>query len=138
MHTLLYLIYLFYVWLSRVFVAAQTSSGCREQGLLSSCGVQASHCGGFSSCRAQALGTQASVGVAQGLRHDPWHVESSCIRDRKASPALAGGFLSTAPRGKSQSMVCFFFFNKRPSIFIPNCLIYPRVGAEGQKSQHIF
>ena len=35
-------------------------SNCDEQGLLSSCGVQASHCGGFS-CGAQALGTPASV-----------------------------------------------------------------------------
>ena len=30
-----------------------------EWGLLSSCGVQASHHGGFSCCRAQALGAQA-------------------------------------------------------------------------------
>ena len=31
------------------------------------CGAQASHFGGFSCCRAQALGTQASVAVARGL-----------------------------------------------------------------------
>ena len=31
------------------------------------CGVQASHCGGFSCCRAWALGTWASVVVAYGL-----------------------------------------------------------------------
>ena len=31
------------------------------------CGVQASHCGGFSCCGAQALGMQASVVVARGL-----------------------------------------------------------------------
>ena len=30
-------------------------SSCGEQGLLSSCGAQASHCGGFSCCRVQAL-----------------------------------------------------------------------------------
>ena len=29
------------------------------------CGVWASHCGGFSRCRAQTLGTQASVVAAQ-------------------------------------------------------------------------
>ena len=29
-------------------------SSCGEQGLLSSCGAPASHCGGFSSCRARA------------------------------------------------------------------------------------
>ena len=31
------------------------------------CGVQASHCGGFSCCGAWALGAQASVVVALGL-----------------------------------------------------------------------
>ena len=31
-------------------------SSCRGQGLLSSCSVQASHCGGFSCCRVQVLG----------------------------------------------------------------------------------
>ena len=29
---------------------------CDEQGLLSSCGARASHCSGFSCCRARALG----------------------------------------------------------------------------------
>ena len=31
------------------------------------CGVWASYCGGFSCCRAQALGMWASVVVARGL-----------------------------------------------------------------------
>ena len=31
------------------------------------CGAQASHCGGFSFCRAWALDVQASVVVAHGL-----------------------------------------------------------------------
>ena len=34
----------------------QTFLWLHEQGLLSSCSTQASHCGGFSCCRAQALG----------------------------------------------------------------------------------
>ena len=34
-------------------------SSCSEQGLLSGCGAQVSHCGGFSCCRAWALGLQA-------------------------------------------------------------------------------
>ena len=33
-----------------------TFSICGEWGLLSSCGVWASHCGSFSSCGAQTLG----------------------------------------------------------------------------------
>ena len=31
------------------------------------CSARASHCGGFSCCRAQALGTRASVAVPCGL-----------------------------------------------------------------------
>ena len=46
------------------------------------CGARASHCGGFSCCRAQALGARASVVVARGLSSwDPPALErrlSSC------------------------------------------------------------
>ena len=49
-------------------------SSCGEQGLLSSCGMLASHCGGVSYCRAWALecrlsscGTQACCPLACGL-----------------------------------------------------------------------
>ena len=38
-----------------------------KRGLLSSCGVRASHCSGFSCCRAQALGSWASAGAALEL-----------------------------------------------------------------------
>ena len=38
-----------------------------SSGLLSSCGAQASHCGGFSCCRSWALGMWASVVAARGL-----------------------------------------------------------------------
>ena len=61
-------------------------SNCGE-GILSGCSAQTSLCAVFSCCRAQALGTQASVGVALGsvvvlprLRY-PQHVESSRTRD---------------------------------------------------------
>ena len=44
---------LFIYWLHWVFIAEQVLfSSCREQGLHSSCGVQAFHCGGFSYCGA--------------------------------------------------------------------------------------
>ena len=33
----------------------QTFSSCGEQGLLSTCGAQASNCGGFSCCGAHAV-----------------------------------------------------------------------------------
>ena len=55
-------IYLFIFWLLWVFVAA-----CSKRELLFVGGARASHCGGFSCCGAQALGTQASVVVAHGL-----------------------------------------------------------------------
>ena len=69
----------------------QAFSSCGELGLLSSHGGRASHCSGFSCCRACSF----------VLRH----VESSQTRDRTRVPALAGGFLSIVPLGKSQSLV---------------------------------
>ena len=42
-------------------------SSCGKRELLSSCSVQASHCGGFSCCRAQALGGVGSVVAVPGL-----------------------------------------------------------------------
>ena len=53
--------YLFiYFWLCWVFIAA-----CGLSPVAAS--VRASHCSGFSCCRAQALGARASVVVARGL-----------------------------------------------------------------------
>ena len=43
-------------------------SRCSERGLLSSCSVRTSHCGGFSCCGARALGVRASVIAARGLQ----------------------------------------------------------------------
>ena len=45
---------------------ARAFSSCRKQATLL-CGTRASHCGGFSCCRAQALGAQASVVVVHRL-----------------------------------------------------------------------
>ena len=45
----------------------QAFSSCGERGATLGCSVRASHCGGFSSCRAWALGARASVVVARGL-----------------------------------------------------------------------
>ena len=82
-------------------------------------------CGGFSCCRAWALGAWASVVVAHGLNScGSWALEhrlSSCgaralllcgMWDlpgpglEPVSPALAGGFLTTVPSGKPQ--ICFY------------------------------
>ena len=96
------------------------------------CGAQASHCGGFSCCAAQALGARASVVVAHGLSScGSWALEhslSSCGARAQllcgmwdlpgpglepVSPALAGGFLTTVPPGKSLQ----FIFINMPSMF---------------------
>ena len=98
------------------------------------CSAQASHCSGFSCCGARAVGTQASVVVSRRLSscgsRDPELRLSSCgaraqlfrhIWDlprpglEPMSPALAGGFLTTAPPGKPS----FFthqldYFSKKP------------------------
>ena len=53
-----------YFWLRWVFVAACGHSLVAASRGYSSCGARASHCSGFSCCRAQALGAWASVVVA--------------------------------------------------------------------------
>ena len=59
-------IYLF-IWLRWVFVAACGLSLVAASGATLRCGARASHCGGFSCCRARALGAWASVVVARRL-----------------------------------------------------------------------
>ena len=56
-----------YIWLCFVLTAAQAFSSCGEQGQLSSCGAQASHCSGFCCCWARTLGHSASVAGVPGL-----------------------------------------------------------------------
>ena len=74
-------------------------STCGEWWLLFRCGARASHCAGFSCCRAQALGARASVVVAYGLIS--CGSQASLLRSmsdlprlgiKPVSPALAGGF----------------------------------------------
>ena len=86
------------------------------------CGARASHCGGFSCCGARALGVWVSVVAACGLSScGSWALErrlSSCgvwawlLCDmwdlpgpglKPVSRALAGGFLTTVPPGKSDA-----------------------------------
>ena len=92
------------------------------------CGVWASHCGGFSCCGAQALGVQASVvatrrlsscgsqavehrlsncGARTSLLRSMWDLPGPGLEP--VSPALAGGFLTTAPSGKPPVFSTFIF-----------------------------
>ena len=57
-----------YFWLHWVFLAACGSSlVVASGGATLCCGAWVSHCGGFSCCRARALGVRASAVVAHGL-----------------------------------------------------------------------
>ena len=80
-------------------------ASCCERGLLPSCGVWASHCGGFSCCRASALGHVGSVVAAHRLS---WPTAHGIFPDQGSnrSLALAGRFLTTGPQG----MFYPFFF----------------------------
>ena len=86
-------------------------SSCGERGLLSGCGMRASHCSGFSCCRAWGLGMRAVVAAVHGL---------SCFMEcaiflgpgiEPVSLALQDGFLTTGPPGKS----LLLHFNSLPS-----------------------
>ena len=72
-----------------VFAAARLFPSCREQRSLSSRGARASHCGGFSRFRAQALGPVGSAVAKHRLSSfsntslvAPWPVGSSWTRDQ--------------------------------------------------------
>ena len=61
-------------------------SSCSKQGLLSSCGVQAAHCNGFSHCGTSALARRLQYLWCVGLVA-PWHVGSSQTRVKPMSLA---------------------------------------------------
>ena len=69
-------------------------SRCDKQGLLFSCGVWASHCGGFSCCgvRFQVRGLR-SCGARAQLPHSMWNVPRPGVEP--VSSALAGRFLNS-------------------------------------------
>ena len=107
---------------------ARALSSCSKRGSTPHCSVQASQCSGFSCCGALALGARASAigaralsscgswglehrlsgcGARAQLLHGTWDLPRPGIEP--VSPALAGGFLTTAPPEKSPSH--FLFFN---------------------------
>ena len=72
-----YLLYFFR--LCRLF------SSCSEQGLLSSCSARASHCGGFSRCRARVPDVRAPVVAVQELSCPTAH---GILPDQGSNPCL--------------------------------------------------
>ena len=99
----------------------------RREGATLRCGARASHCGGFSCCGARALGAWASVVVARGfnscgsrasLLRGMWDLPRPGLEP--VSPALAGGFLTTAPPGKSQVLI---FLKNLHTVIHSSCTI---------------
>ena len=65
-------------------------------------GARASHCSGFSCCRARALECGLrSCGTGAQLLHSTWDLPGPGIKP--VSPALTGRLLSTVPQGKSKT-----------------------------------
>ena len=71
-----------------------------ERRLLCSCCVQASHCGGFFSCRAWALELMDSIIVEHGLSC-PLACVLPGLGVKPVSPGLTSVLLTTGPPGKS-------------------------------------
>ena len=73
-----------FLFLKYAFIYLSIYFGCdtatflnyREQELLSSCGAQASQCGGFSCCRARALESVGFSSCGSWALVAPWHMES--------------------------------------------------------------
>ena len=120
----LLLLLLLFFWLHWVFVAARRLSLVVASRATLCCSARASHCSGFSCCRAQALGEQGSVVVAHrlsscGLRalerrlsscgawaqllRGMWDLPGPGLEPM--CPALAGRFLTTAPPGKPMLVI---------------------------------
>ena len=114
------ILFYFFLWLRWVLVAACRLSLVGVGGGYSSLRCMGFSCGGFSCCRAWALGVWASVVVERGLsscgsralvrRLSSCGLWASLLRGmwdlpgpglKPVSPALVGGFLTTAPPGKS-------------------------------------
>lgn len=129
----------FYFWLhfvtllsySPVVVSGGFSLLCRVGftfggwGLLSSCGVWGSPCGGFSCCRAPALGLLGFSSWAHGLNSCGAQAQLLCgLWDPPGPgiepllPVLAGGFLTPEPPGKPNMRIFEIFpphSNRQPS-----------------------
>ena len=82
---------------------------CRS--LFSGCGVQASHCGGFSCCGAWAIGQEGSVAVVHAwasLLHSVCSLPGPGIE--LMSLALSGGFFTPEPPGKPLNYVLILIY----------------------------
>ena len=100
-----------------IAVCAWAFSSCSKWGLLSSCGVPASPCGGFSCWGAQILGhvgfSSCSMGSEVVVHGLSCSVACGILVPRPGtelmSPVLAGIFLTTGPPGKSPPIMFWLY-----------------------------
>ena len=111
-----------YFWLCWVFAATHGLSLVAVSRAPLHGGAPASHCGGFSCCGAEVLGTQAPVAAVHGSVATVHGLSCSVVcawtRDGICVPALAG-FQSTIPPGKTCH--CFPLLHA-PTSTSPPCL----------------
>ena len=119
-----------FIYLSYLFYFCCVGSPLLRTGPLQLWRAGASHCSGLSRCGAWAPGTWASVVVACRLTTSGLQALERRLSRRGAraqllcgiwdppgpgleptSPALAGGFLTTAPPGKPLAFFSFLFFS---------------------------
>ena len=115
-------VFFFFFWLCSVLIAVMGPHCCAwafsswgEQGLFSSCGARASHCGGFS-CGARALKHKGLVVVALRLSCP---AARGIFPDQGSNPwllQLAGRFFTTEPPGNWSSIIFYLLtsFPLRP------------------------
>ena len=102
-------LFIYYFWLCRVFVAARGLSLVVARGGFFCCGARALGRAGFSSCRSRALEHRlSSCGTQASSLRGMWDLPGPGLET--VSPALAGGFLITAPPGKSLYFLFLKFF----------------------------
>ena len=93
-----------YFWLCWVFVASCGISVVAESGSYWSCSMLASHRSGFSCCRAQALGSWASVVVAYGLSSS---VACGIFLDQGSNPCPLQILIHCTTREVQEGMLIF-------------------------------
>ena len=111
-----------------------------ESGSYSSCGVPASHCGGFSCCRAWAL-EQGSAVVAHRTCCFP---ACRILPDQESNLSRLqwqeDWFLIIVPPGKSSTMLYYTIFYLLPacsSCFSVNRIFYPQINCKFLRSHFL-
>ena len=106
------IIYLFILGSAGYLLLHRLFSSCGERETLSSCSARASHCSGFSCCRAWALGAQDLVAMAHGLS-----CSKSCgiFLDQGSNPCLLHWQAESLPptHQGSHLLDCIYFWITR-------------------------